>query len=40
MPLLLSPRNLVIKSQGGKEVKTKEIIQFFKSYIDVFRVRE
>ncbi|XP_023340879.1 atlastin isoform X1 [Eurytemora carolleeae] len=37
MPLLLSPRNLVIKSQGGKEVKTKEIIQFFKSYIDVFR---
>ena len=38
MPLLLSSKNLVIKSQGGKEVKAKEIIQFYKSYMEIFKV--
>lgn len=37
VPLLLSPRNLIVKTQGGKEVKSKEIIQFFKSYMEIFK---
>jgi len=37
MPLLLSSKNLVIKSQGGKEVKAKEIVQFYKSYMEIFK---
>jgi len=37
MPLLLSPRNLIVKSQGGKEVKAKEIVQFYKSYMEIFK---
>jgi len=37
MPTLLSPRNLVIKNMGGKEVKAKEIVQYYKSYMEIFK---
>merc|ERR1719244_1575015 len=37
MPSLLSPRNLVVKAMGGKEVKAKEIVQFYKSYMEIFK---
>ena len=39
MPTLLSPKNLVIKNMGGKEVKAKEIVQYYKSYMEIFKVR-
>ena len=38
MPTLLSPSNLVVKAMGGKEVKAKEIVQYFKSYMEIFKV--
>jgi len=36
-PALLSPRNLVVKVMGGKEVKAKEIVQYYKSYMEIFK---
>ena len=39
MPSLLSPSNLVVKAMGGKEVKAKEIVQYYKSYMEIFKVR-
>ena len=38
MSELLSPSKLVVKSMGGKEVKAKEIVQYFKSYMEIFKV--
>ena len=40
MPSLLSPSNLVVKAMGGKEVKAKEIVQYYKSYMEIFKVRK
>jgi len=37
MPSVLSPSNLVVKAMGGKEVKAKEIVQYFKSYMEIFK---
>merc|ERR1719186_1265800 len=37
MPGLLSPRNLVVKAMGGKEVEAKEIVQYYKSYMEIFK---
>merc|ERR1711997_197624 len=37
MPTLLSASNLVIKNMGGKEVKAKEIVQYYKSYMEIFK---
>jgi len=37
MPKLMSPANLVVKEMGGKEVKSKEIVQYFKSYMEIFK---
>lgn len=39
-PLTVLPvfRNLVVKVMGGKEVKAKEMVQYFKSYMEVFKV--
>lgn len=36
-PAVLSPRNLVVKVMGGKEVKAKEIVQYYKSYMEIFK---
>ena len=33
-------RNLVVKSMGGKEVKAKEIVQYYKSYMEIFKVHQ
>ena len=30
-------RNLVVKAMGGKEVKAKEIVQHYKSYMEIFK---
>jgi len=37
MPTLLNSKNLVIKNMGGKEVKAKEIVQYYKSYMEIFK---
>jgi len=37
MKSLLHPRNLVVKAMGGKEVKAKEIVQYYKSYMEIFK---
>jgi len=37
IPNLLAPRNLVVKAMGGKEVKAKEIVQYYKSYMEIFK---
>ena len=36
-PEILAPANLVIKVMGGKEVKAKEIVQYYKSYMEIFK---
>jgi len=36
-PALLSRDNLVVKMMGGKEVKAKEIVQYYKSYMEIFK---
>jgi len=37
MPHLLAPQNLVVKAMGGREVKAKEIVQYFRSYMEIFK---
>jgi len=37
MPLLLSPEHLIVKVLGGKMVKAKEIITYYKSYMEIFK---
>ncbi|XKL68706.1 hypothetical protein PGB90_006475 [Kerria lacca] len=36
VPLLLSPENLVQKEIGGQKVKVKELVQYFKCYMNLF----
>ena len=38
MAELLSSQNIVIKKMGGKEVKAKEVVQYYKSYMEIFKV--
>ena len=40
VPLLLSPSNIEIKKISGNEVKCKELVGFFKAYIDIFKVKK
>jgi len=37
MKSLLHPRNLVVKAMGGKEVKAKELAQYYRSYMEIFK---
>jgi len=37
MSMLLSPRRLVLKELGGKPVKAKEIVTYFKAYMEIFK---
>ncbi len=37
VPLILSSDNVVVKKIGGNEVRCKEIVNFFKAYIEVFK---
>jgi atlastin len=37
VPLLLAPDKVVVKKIGGNEVRCKEIVNFFKAYIEVFK---
>ena len=37
VPLLLAPENVIIKKISGNEVKCKELLGFFKAYIEIFK---
>jgi hypothetical protein len=34
---MLAPENLVIKEIAGQKVKAKELLQYFKSYLEIYR---
>lgn len=36
MPMLLAPENLILKEISGQKVKAKELLQYFKSYINMY----
>ncbi|VVC43134.1 Guanylate-binding protein, N-terminal,P-loop containing nucleoside triphosphate hydrolase,Guanylate- [Cinara cedri] len=36
IPMLLRPKNLILKEISGQKVKAKELVQYFKSYINLF----
>ena len=37
VPLLLSPDNIVVKKISGNEIKCKEVVRFFRAYVDIFK---
>lgn len=37
VPRLLSPENLVKKEIGGHEVRAKDLVHFFKLFMEVFK---
>lgn len=39
-PMLLAPENLIIKRINGQKVRAKEMIQYFKSYIAIYKGNE
>ncbi|KAL1110097.1 hypothetical protein AAG570_008174 [Ranatra chinensis] len=36
VPMLLAPENLIVKEISGQRVKAKELLQYFKSYINIY----
>lgn len=38
--MLLAPENLVVKQISGQKVKAKELLQYFKSYINMYKGNE
>lgn len=38
--MLLAPQNLVTKKIGGQKVKARDLLNYFKSYVDVFNSEE
>lgn len=40
VPELLAPENLVIKEIAGQKIKAKELLQYFKSYIEMYKGNE
>lgn len=37
VPLILAPERLIAKEIAGQKVKAKELVQYFKSYIDIYK---
>lgn len=37
IPMLLAPENLVTKKINGQVVKAKELLEYFKSYIKIYK---
>jgi atlastin len=37
VPLMLDPKNVVVKKIGGRQVTGKELMEYFKVYINIFR---
>jgi hypothetical protein len=40
VPKVLAPKNLVVKEISGQKVKAKELVQYFKSYIQIYKGSE
>ncbi|KAF4527359.1 hypothetical protein B566_EDAN001138 [Ephemera danica] len=40
IPQLLAPKNLVVKEISGQKVRAKELLQYFKSYIQIYQGSE
>ena len=40
VPMVLSPENLVLKRINGQKVKARDLIQYFKSYIQIYSGNE
>lgn len=40
VPIILAPKNLVVKEISGQKVKAKELVQYFKSYIQIYKGSE
>ena len=40
VPMLLAPENLVTKKIGGATVKARDLLNYFKSYVEVFNSEE
>lgn len=38
--MLLAPENLVLKKINGQRVKARELVQYFKSYIQIYSGNE
>ncbi|PSN43385.1 Atlastin [Blattella germanica] len=37
VPMVLAPENLIVKEIGGQKVKAKELLQYFKSYLEIYK---
>ncbi|KDR14875.1 atlastin-like [Zootermopsis nevadensis] len=37
VPMMLAPENLVVKEIGGQRVTAKELLQYFKSYLEIYK---
>lgn len=40
VPMLLAPQNLVLKEINGQKVKARDVVQYFKSYINMYKGNE
>ncbi|XP_017780386.1 PREDICTED: atlastin-like [Nicrophorus vespilloides] len=40
VPMLLAPENLVLKQINGQKVKARDLVQYFKSYINIYSDNE
>lgn len=40
VPLVLHPRNLLVKRIGGHQVKAKELVHYFKAYTAIYQGNE
>lgn len=40
VPMLLAPENLKVKEINGQKVKARDLVQYFKSYLAMFKSNE
>lgn len=40
IPMILAPENLVQKQINGQKVKARDLVQYFKSYIQIYSGNE
>jgi hypothetical protein len=38
IPLVLSPSNILVKKISGSEVKCRDLLRYFRAYVDIFQV--